>query len=83
MSDDPIAAAMRRLINLWLQNCEQFGEDYAEFVPLKRMLQHDNVQAVAELDLLREFDRPLAWDRYRTRELVRQWLRERPAGRVQ
>jgi hypothetical protein len=33
----------------------------------------------AELDLLREFDKRLKWDEFRTRQLVR----ERPEGRPQ
>jgi hypothetical protein len=41
----------------------------------------DNLEKVV-LDLLAEYDRepPRDWDEHRTRELVRQWLAERPAS---
>jgi hypothetical protein len=36
------------------------------------------------LDLLAEYDRepPSTWDEHRARELVKQWLAERPASTV-
>jgi hypothetical protein len=84
MSTDRIIAAIRRLIQLWLRNCEELGEQYEAAVPLDSLLRVENVKAVAELDLLREYDKPLRLDQYRTGELVRQWLRERPSdGRPQ
>jgi hypothetical protein len=48
--------ALRRLLSLWLQNCERRGEEYEQRVPLSQVIQWSNVQAVANNDLLREFD---------------------------
>jgi hypothetical protein len=80
MSNDA-TAAIRRLINLWIRNRVERGDDYT--VQLRDALSLQNIQTVSRLDLLKDHDGAIWWDRYRTRELVRQWLRERPSGRPQ
>jgi hypothetical protein len=71
-----------RLINLWIHNRVERGDDYD--VPLKAVLAPENIEWVSRLDLLRDYDAAAKWDQYRTRELVRYWLRSRPAeGRRQ
>jgi hypothetical protein len=81
-TDDATAAAIRRLINLWIKNRVESGDAYD--VPLKEVLRPENIEWVAKLDLLHDHDAAIAWDKFRTRELVRQWLRSRPAhGRPQ
>jgi hypothetical protein len=77
--DDRIAAAIRRLTNLWLRDCEEL-ERYD--VSLSEVLLPANIEWVAKLDLLREFDQPLTWDNYRVRQLLREWMRSRE-GRFQ
>jgi hypothetical protein len=80
--DNRIAAAIRRLINLWIKNRVEHGDDYP--IALKDVLAPENVEVVAKLGLLEDYDAAFVWDQYRTRELVRQWLRSRPThGRAQ
>jgi hypothetical protein len=80
MPDD--TGAIRRLINLWIHNRVERGDDYT--VQLRDVLSVENIQAVSRLDLLKDHDAAIRWDAYRTRELVRQWLRSRPSdGRPQ
>jgi hypothetical protein len=74
-------SAIRRLINLWIKNRVEHGDAYD--VALKDVLQPENIETVAKLGLLLDYDAALKWDQFRTRELVRQWLRERSQGRVQ
>jgi hypothetical protein len=82
MCSDDRTAAIRRLINLWIHNRVERGDDYD--VPLKAVLAPENIEWVARLDLLQDYDAAFIWDQYRTRELVRQWMRSRPAeGRRQ
>jgi hypothetical protein len=77
MSDDR-TAAIRRLINLWVHNRIEHGDEYG--VPLRAVLTPENVDWVAKLDLLKDHDAAIVWDRFRTRELVRQWIREQAKG---
>jgi hypothetical protein len=77
-TDDQNAAAIRRLINLWIRNRVESSDAYD--VPLREVLRPENIEWVAKLDLFRDHDAAIAWDKFRTRELVRQWLRERAAG---
>jgi hypothetical protein len=77
--------AMRRLISLYLEKVDQKGSEDAL---LGDLLDHYIIELVAQRDLFARYDdrahldrlSRYGWDEHRARELLRQWLRERPAS---